>query len=35
VGKNLPTSQHQMVHVLLAEVDGRDAVLISEKGEPS
>ncbi|HLK01710.1 MAG TPA: bifunctional pyr operon transcriptional regulator/uracil phosphoribosyltransferase PyrR [Streptosporangiaceae bacterium] len=30
VGKNLPTSQREMVRVLLAEVDGADAVLISE-----
>jgi pyrimidine operon attenuation protein/uracil phosphoribosyltransferase len=28
VGKNLPTSLHESVHVLLAEVDGRDAVLV-------
>jgi pyrimidine operon attenuation protein / uracil phosphoribosyltransferase len=35
VGKNLPTSQREMVHVLLAEVDARDAVLISDKGGPS
>lgn len=32
VGKNLPTSHHEVVHVLLNEVDDRDAVLI---GEPS
>jgi len=31
VGKNLPTSRSQTVHVRLAEVDGRDAVLL----EPS
>ena len=30
VGKNLPTSPQQTVHVLLDEVDGRDAVLIGE-----
>ncbi len=30
VGKNLPTSPRQTVHVLLDEVDGRDAVLIGE-----
>ena len=28
VGKNLPTSTRETVHVLLAETDGRDAVLI-------
>jgi pyrimidine operon attenuation protein / uracil phosphoribosyltransferase len=28
VGKNLPTSQREVVRVLLAEVDGRDAVLL-------
>jgi pyrimidine operon attenuation protein/uracil phosphoribosyltransferase len=30
VGKNLPTSQREMVRVLLTEVDGRDVVLLSE-----
>jgi pyrimidine operon attenuation protein / uracil phosphoribosyltransferase len=30
VGKNLPTSQREVVRVLLAEVDGRDAVVLSE-----
>jgi pyrimidine operon attenuation protein/uracil phosphoribosyltransferase len=30
VGKNLPTSHHETVQVLLDEVDGRDAVLIGE-----
>ena len=35
VGKNLPTSPREVVHVLLAEVDARDAVLISDKGELS
>jgi pyrimidine operon attenuation protein / uracil phosphoribosyltransferase len=29
VGKNLPTSQRETVRVLLTEVDGRDAVLLS------
>ncbi len=29
VGKNLPTSQRETVRVLLAEVDGEDAVLLS------
>ena len=28
VGKNLPTSQREVVQVLLAETDGRDAVLL-------
>ncbi|MBV9205414.1 MAG: bifunctional pyr operon transcriptional regulator/uracil phosphoribosyltransferase PyrR [Actinobacteria bacterium] len=32
VGKNLPTSQHEVVHVLLTEVDARDAVLIGDDG---
>jgi pyrimidine operon attenuation protein / uracil phosphoribosyltransferase len=31
VGKNLPTSQREQVKVLLAEVDGEDAVLLSER----
>src|ERR1700731_4553285 len=35
VGKNLPTSQREVVHVLLAEVDTQDAVLISDEGQPS
>jgi len=30
VGKNLPTSQREVVRVLLTEVDGEDAVLLSE-----
>ena len=30
VGKNLPTSQREVVRVLLAEVDGRDGVFLSE-----
>jgi pyrimidine operon attenuation protein/uracil phosphoribosyltransferase len=34
VGKNLPTSQREVVHVLLAEVDDRDAVMIAEKDTP-
>src|SRR5262249_62266864 len=33
VGKNLPTSQREVVHVLLEEVDGRDAVILSEGRE--
>ncbi len=32
VGKNLPTSQREVVRVLLAEVDGADAVLIGGDG---
>ncbi len=32
VGKNLPTSQREVVHVLLAEVDAQDSVMISEDG---
>jgi pyrimidine operon attenuation protein/uracil phosphoribosyltransferase len=35
VGKNLPTSQREVVHVLLAEVDTQDTVLISDEGQPS
>ncbi|HEV2932725.1 MAG TPA: bifunctional pyr operon transcriptional regulator/uracil phosphoribosyltransferase, partial [Streptosporangiaceae bacterium] len=35
VGKNLPTSQREVVHVLLAEVDGQDAVMISDEGRPA
>src|ERR1700760_1341846 len=31
VGKNLPTSQREQVRVLLAEVDGEDAVLLDER----
>ena len=31
VGKNLPTSQREVVRVLLAEVDGQDAVMIGEE----
>jgi pyrimidine operon attenuation protein / uracil phosphoribosyltransferase len=32
VGKNLPTSQRELVHVLLTEVDAQDAVVISDTG---
>src|SRR2546430_15085698 len=32
VGKNLPTSQHEFVRVLLTEVDGQDAVLLGVTG---
>jgi len=35
VGKNLPTSQRDVVHVLLAEVDAVDAVVIGGQGRPS
>src|SRR6478735_5310309 len=31
VGKNLPTSQREAVHVLLTETDGQDLVLISDE----
>ena len=30
VGKNLPTSRRQVIRVLLSEVDGEDAVLLSD-----
>jgi pyrimidine operon attenuation protein / uracil phosphoribosyltransferase len=32
VGKNLPTSQREVVKVLLEEVDGQDAVLLGDGG---
>jgi len=32
VGKNLPTSQREMVRVLLTETDGEDAVLLDREG---
>ena len=32
VGKNLPTSQREVVHVLLTEVDAQDAVMIGDDG---
>src|ERR1700758_167636 len=35
VGKNLPTSQREVVHVLLAEVGAQGAVMISDEGRPS
>jgi pyrimidine operon attenuation protein/uracil phosphoribosyltransferase len=31
VGKNLPSSQREVVRVLLSEVDGEDAVLLGER----
>lgn len=34
VGKNIPTSRSEVVHVLLEEVDGRDAVLVGQAAEP-
>jgi len=34
VGKNLPTSQREVVRVLLTEVDGEDAVLLSDSPSP-
>jgi pyrimidine operon attenuation protein / uracil phosphoribosyltransferase len=34
VGKNLPTSQRELVRVLLTEVDGQDAVLLGESPVP-
>ncbi|WP_236791256.1 bifunctional pyr operon transcriptional regulator/uracil phosphoribosyltransferase PyrR [Amycolatopsis sp. GM8] len=33
VGKNVPTSRAEEVHVLVSEVDGRDAVVLRGKGE--
>ena len=35
VGKNLPTSQREVVHVLLTEVDAQDAVMIGDRGGQS
>jgi pyrimidine operon attenuation protein / uracil phosphoribosyltransferase len=35
VGKNLPTSQREIVRVLLTEVDGEDAVLLGTRQEGS
>jgi pyrimidine operon attenuation protein/uracil phosphoribosyltransferase len=34
VGKNVPTARDEAVHVLLAETDGRDAVLLSPAPGP-
>jgi pyrimidine operon attenuation protein / uracil phosphoribosyltransferase len=31
VGKNIPTSQHEIVQVLLTETDGADAVLLGQR----
>jgi len=33
VGKNLPTAHHEIVRVLLTEVDGEDAVLLGAAGD--
>lgn len=33
VGKNVPTSKEEAVRVLMAETDGRDQVVIRERGE--
>ncbi|HYB89373.1 MAG TPA: bifunctional pyr operon transcriptional regulator/uracil phosphoribosyltransferase PyrR [Streptosporangiaceae bacterium] len=33
VGKNLPTSQQEVVRVLVTEVDGEDAVLLGQAGD--
>jgi pyrimidine operon attenuation protein / uracil phosphoribosyltransferase len=33
VGKNLPTSQHEQVRVLLSEIDGEDAVLLGQRAD--
>lgn len=35
VGKNLPTSQREFVHVLLTEVDDQDAVIVGDDGRQS
>jgi pyrimidine operon attenuation protein / uracil phosphoribosyltransferase len=35
VGKNLPTSQREVVHVRLSEVDEQDSVMISDDGSRS
>jgi pyrimidine operon attenuation protein / uracil phosphoribosyltransferase len=32
VGKNLPTSQREVVQVMLAETDGQDAVVLGQEG---
>jgi pyrimidine operon attenuation protein / uracil phosphoribosyltransferase len=34
VGKNIPTSQEESVRVLLAETDGRDAVVLETEPAP-
>jgi pyrimidine operon attenuation protein/uracil phosphoribosyltransferase len=35
VGKNMPTAREEQVHVRLAEYDGYDAVLLSQKEHPT
>jgi pyrimidine operon attenuation protein/uracil phosphoribosyltransferase len=36
VGKNVPTSRHETIHVRLAEIDGRDEVTLDQaEGEPA
>ncbi|NLG84605.1 MAG: bifunctional pyr operon transcriptional regulator/uracil phosphoribosyltransferase PyrR [Firmicutes bacterium] len=35
VGKNVPTSRREVVHVLLKEIDGEDRVVIEELSAPS
>jgi pyrimidine operon attenuation protein/uracil phosphoribosyltransferase len=35
VGKNVPTSRDETVHVRLAEVDGADAVVLDAAGDPA
>jgi pyrimidine operon attenuation protein / uracil phosphoribosyltransferase len=36
VGKNVPTSRRETVHVHLAEIDGRDEVILAQaEGEPA
>jgi pyrimidine operon attenuation protein / uracil phosphoribosyltransferase len=36
VGKNVPTSRRETVHVRLAEIDGRDEVILAQaEGEPA
>ncbi|MFZ7131469.1 MAG: bifunctional pyr operon transcriptional regulator/uracil phosphoribosyltransferase PyrR [Eubacteriales bacterium] len=32
VGKNLPTSKDEIIHVLLNEIDGQDKVILTKKG---
>ena len=35
VGKNLPTARSEDVTVLLADIDGRDGVLLTRSPEPA
>lgn len=32
VGKNLPTSKDEIIHVMLSEIDGQDKVILIKKG---